>query len=106
MAIQYIGASPDSIISCGYHGVGILEIKSPCIANVEQIDIQSASVDRSFCLKRLMRSYFYTIAMPIIIKYSASSMIVTFMLSFVHANLQWVKTKSQTCNFQGYQHLR
>jgi len=56
MAIIYIGASPDGIISCSCHGVGILEIECPyCHRGT---DIQIATDDGSFCLKRVDKKLF------------------------------------------------
>ena len=47
----HIGASPDGIINCNCHGKGVLEIKCPyCHRGT---DIQSASDDRKFCLKKV-----------------------------------------------------
>ena len=47
----HIGASPDGIISCSCHGIGVLEIKCPYCQR--GTDIQRASDDRSFCLKKV-----------------------------------------------------
>jgi len=68
----YIGASPDGIISCSCHGVGILEIKCPYC--------QSASDNCSFCLKKVDEKLYLDHSMPTIIRYSASSMFVMYLL--------------------------
>ena len=47
----HIGASPDSIISCTCHGVGVLEIKCPyCHRGT---DVQSAADNSNFCLVKV-----------------------------------------------------
>ena len=46
----FIGASPDGIINCSCHGKGVLEIKCPFCH--QESTIQSAAMDKSFCLKQ------------------------------------------------------